>query len=148
MTARNLIILSHPTYVGASGATAAATYAFFTKEYKPPAQSRSLDVDIVHNQNGKFKYLYDNGPGFKQWSPFTVMCHDTFQSELGVAATAQYSRIREMWEYPGALGMRAPEGTYGVHWSSSPMEQAFRAFPIYVTDTPEWDVVVQFEEAT
>lgn len=143
----NLIVLSHATYVGPSGATAAATYSFFTKEYTPPLQERSIDVDIVHNQNGRFKYLYDNGPGFKRWNPFTIACEDVFASVVGATAAGQYARIREMWDYPGTLGMRAPEGVYSIHWAES-IEQAFRSFPISVGDKLEWGVVVQFEEAS
>lgn len=144
----NLIVISHATYVGASGATAAATYSFFSKDYVPPSQDRSLDSDIVQNQNGKFKYLYDNGPGFKKWAPFKLACEQQFSNLLGATAGAQYTRIREMWEHPGVLGMKTPEGTYSVHWAQSALEQAFRAFPHSVNDQIEWEVVVQFEEAS
>lgn len=143
----NLIVLSHATYVGASGATAAATYAFFSKEYVPPTQDRSLEYDIVHNQNGLFKYLYDNGPGFKKWSPFTIACEESFQPVLGATAGMQYTRLQEMWAYPGVLGMKTPEGTYNVHWGTS-LERGFRAFPSEVNTKLEWAVVVEFEEAT
>jgi hypothetical protein len=141
----NLIVLSHPTYVGPSGATAAATYAFFTKEYKPPTQPRSVDSDIVINQNGKFKYVYDNGPGFREWQPFAVKCEDTFQQFLGVDAATQYARLRELWEFPGVFGMQTPDGTYRVHWSDH-YEQNFRAFPRIVNDHLEYEVSVQIEE--
>jgi hypothetical protein len=143
----NTIVISHATYVGASGATAAATYAFFTREYKPPTQERSLEADVVHNQNGKFKYVYDNGPGFKAWQPFTITCGDAFKDFLGATAGLQYARLLQMWEYPGILGMRAPEGTYGIHWAAGGIEPAFRAFPTEVNNKIEWEVVVQFEEA-
>lgn len=144
----NLLVLSHATYVGPSGATAAATYSFFTKEYRPPSQDRSIEFDIVHNQNGRFKWVYDNGPGFNKWQGFSVLCENKFATVVGAIAATQFSRIREMWEYPGVLGMKAPEGTYSVHWSSSEIERAFRAFPTQTTDVPEWEVVVQFEEST
>lgn len=143
----NLLILSHATYAGSSGATAAATYSFMTGEFKPPAQARYIDHDIIKNQNGKFKYIYDNGPGFKAWSPFSVMCEDTF-TQLGLgSATVQYSRLREMWDHPGLLGMQTPDrSVYSVHWSDSSLEQNFRVFPKRVQDKIEYEVVVQFEE--
>lgn len=140
----NLIVLSHPVY----GATPAATYAFFTKDYKPPTQDRSLDYDVVINQNGKFKYVYDNGPGFKKWQPFSIACEQAFASVVGATAGGQYARIIELWNYPGIIGLKAPEGTYSVHWSDNPLESAFRVFPTKTTDKPEWEVVVQFEEAS
>lgn len=146
MTAQNpnVLVLSHAVY----GATPAATYAFMTKGFKPPAQARYLDHDIVKNQNGKFKYIYDNGPGFKAWSPFSIICEDTFAAlGLGSAAT-QFARINEMWEHPGVLGMASPDGrTYVVHWSSTNLEQNFRVFPHKVNDKLEQEVIVQFEEA-
>jgi hypothetical protein len=53
-----------------------------------------------------------------------------------------------LWDYPGVLGMRTPEGTYAVHWSANAIEPAFRAFPTEVNNKIEWEVVVQFEEAS
>lgn len=149
MTAQNyqLLILSMATYVGPSGATAAATYSFFTSDYKPPEQERYIDKDIVKNQNGKFKYVYDNGPGFRRWNPFNIHCENAFATLLGATAGAQLARIQSLWEHPGTLGMVAPDGTYTVHWGSS-MERSFRVFPKMVGDTQEHIVVVQFEEAT
>jgi hypothetical protein len=143
----NLIVLSHPTYVGPLGATAAATYSFFSKEYIPPAQERSLEVDVVHNQNGRFKYLYDNGPNFKKWPPFTIACEEAFAAHLDATAGMQYQRLQEMWEYPGILGLRTPDGTYSAHWSTN-LERGFRAFPNEVNTKLEWAVVVEFEEAS
>jgi hypothetical protein len=141
------ITLSHPTYVGPSGATGAATYSFMTKDYKPPSSERHLEYDVVHNQNGKFKYVYDNGPGFKSWAPFTIRCDDNFLGVLGGNAQVQYGHLSEMWDYPGILGMKTPEGTYFVHWSGENLERGFIAFPYQVGDTIEWDILVQFEEA-
>lgn len=146
MSDPQLLVFSRATYVGVSGATAAATYAFYTRDYEPPSQDRYIDHDIVKNQNGKFKYLYDNGPGWRKWSPFTLVCHNTFSMALGATALAQYERLVTLWEHPGVLGMRAPEGTYTVHWSSE-LERAFRVFPTHTDDPQEFDVVVQFEEA-
>lgn len=143
----NLIIFSHATYLGPSGATAAATYAFMTRGYKPPTQDRSIESDIVHNQNGKFKYVYDNGPGFKSWQPFAILCEDAFASILGATAGTQYARLEELWQHPGVLGMRAPEAVYGIHWAQNAREPAFRAFPVNSGDKMEWEVTVQFEEA-
>lgn len=143
----NTIILSHPTYVGPSGATAAATQRFFTKEYRPPAQDRSLDFDIVHNQNGKFKYVYDNGPGFKRWSTFRVSCQDAFQQFLSLNASQQFAQLLKFWNHPGVLGLSTPDGTYSVHWAQDPQEQNFIIFPKESGDDIEMDVAVTFEEA-
>lgn len=144
----NLIILSHATYVGSSGATAAATYSFFTKDYKPPTEPRAMDKDIVINQNGKFKYIYDNGPGFKQWPPFSVLCEKPFAVHLGGAnPDTQYARLREMWEHRGVLGMKAPDGVHTVAWASD-LDRNFRVFPHLAGATEiEYEIVVQFEEA-
>lgn len=145
MTAQapNILILSHAAY----GATAAATYQFMTKDFQPPAQERYIAKDIVKNQNGKFKWIYDNGPGFKVWSPFTIRCENAWSS-LGLgSATQQLANIRALWEHPGLLGMKAPDGNvYAAHWSSSNLEQNFKVFPRKVGDALEYEVVVQFEE--
>ena len=146
MADRQVLIFSRATYVGASGATAAATYAFYTSDYQPPSQDRYIDQDVVKNQNGKFKYLYDNGPGWRKWAPFEIVCENTFTQFLGVTALAQYQQLVSLWEHPGVLGMQAPEGTYTVHWSSE-IERSFRVFPTTVNDVQEFRVVVQFEEA-
>lgn len=143
----NLIILSHPTYLGPSGATAAGTYKFYTKDYKPPAQDRSLDYDIVHNQNGKFKWVYDNGPGFRRWPPFEVTCQDQWQDILGFNAAQQFANLLKLWNYPGTLLMSAPDGVYSVHWSADPQEQNFIRYPREVGDQIEMDVGIQLEEA-
>lgn len=145
--ARQVLTFSRATYVGPSGATAAATYSFYTSDYQPPTQDRHIDQDVVHNQNGKFKYLYDNGPGWRKWSPFTIKCENTFTSFLnGATALAQYQQLVTLWEHPGVLGMQAPEGTYTVHWASE-IERSFRVFPSTTGDIQEFNVVVQFEEA-
>jgi hypothetical protein len=143
----NLIYLSHATYVGPSGATAAATYAFFTKDLKSPAEPRAIDKDIVVNQNGKFKYIYDNGPGFRQFPPFSILCEARFEILLGGGPDTQYARLREMWEHRGLLGLKVPDGTYTIAWSSD-LDQNFRVFPITAGATQiEREIVVQFEEA-
>lgn len=139
------IIISMATYVGASGATAAATYSFMTSDYKPPAQERHSDYDVVHNQNGKFKYLYDNGPGFKKWAPFNVHCEEAFVSVLGASAAVQFARLTALWEHPGLLGMKTPDGVYNVHWADN-LERSFRIFPKKTADSREYVVTVQFEE--
>lgn len=142
------IILSKATYIprGASTPTAAATYSFFTSDYQPPSQDRSIDHDMVHNQNGKFKYIYDNGPGFKKWSPFNIHCENSWATMQGTAG-AQLANLRSLWEAPGTLGIRTPDGTYTVHWGDS-LERSFRVFPKKVGDPTEHIVVVQFEEAS
>lgn len=138
-----LVILSHPT----SGATPAATYSFITQKYKPPASQRDMSYDVVHNQNGRFKYIYDNGPGFKVWSPFVIRCDNAFQTLLNANALAQYGHLEEMWNYKGIMGMETPEGIYNVHWSTSQLERGFVVFPREVGDSIEYDITVQFEEA-
>lgn len=144
----NLLILSHATYVGASGATAAATYSFFTKEYKPPVQNRAIEADVVINQNGRFKHIYDNGPGFYNWNPFSIVCENKLTPILGATAGGQYARLREMWEHPGRLGMQTPTGdVYSVNWSGNNLERNFRVFPRESGQVIEYEVVVQFEEA-
>lgn len=146
MNPTGLIVLSRPTYVGASGATAAATYTFFSKGYKPPAQERDVSYDIVHNQNGRFKWLYDNGPGFKRWPQFMITCQDKFESILGANAQVQYQHLLEMWEFKGVLGMSAPDGVFNIHWGTDAREDNFIIFPRLAGDQIEMDVVVQFEE--
>lgn len=143
----NLIILSHPTYVGASGATAAATYSFISRGYKPPAEDRMIDFDIVNNQNGRFKYIYDNGPGFRRWSQFLVVCDESFQDLLGAAASVQLSNVREIWNYKGSFGMQAPEEVYSVHWAKDPLERSFIVFPVDPSGPIEQLVAITLEEA-
>lgn len=143
----NLLILSHPTYVGASGATAAATYKFMTKGYQPPAETRHLDSDTVHNQNGKFKYVYDNGPGFRRWAGFQISCQDAFTDLVGATAESQYLNLRRLWNFRGILGLEIAEEVYDVHWAQETIEPAFLVFPRSVGDQVERDVQVQFEEA-
>lgn len=124
-----------------------ATYTFFTKDYKPPQQERALEYDIVVNQNGKFKWLYDNGPGFYQFPPFTIACQESFKGILGIGASTQFANLKALWDHIGTLGMRAPEGTYTVHWAAQALERAFTVFPKESGATIEYDVTVQFEEA-
>lgn len=143
-----LLTLSKATYVGASGATAAATYSFLTVGYQPPAQERYLDFDIVKNQNGKFKWIYDNGPGFKRWPTFMIRCDDNFQGLTGANAATQYARLLELWTHPGVLGMQAPEGSYSVHWAAEPIEPDFLRYPVEPGAHIEVDVAVQLEEAS
>jgi hypothetical protein len=148
MADQNKLTLSHATYLGPSGATAAATYQFMTKGYKPPAETRHIDSDIVHNQNGRFKYVYDNGGGFRRWNTFQVSCQQAFQAILGANAQQQYDRLREMWVHKGVLGMTILGDTYSVHWAQDPMEPAFvPQFPVEVGGIVERDISVQFEEA-
>src|SRR6266550_1446682 len=143
----NLIILSHATYIGASGATAAATYKFMTKDYKPPEQDRYLDYDVIKNQNGKFKYVYDNGPGFRKWNPFSIVCEDKFNNGLlGYTAAQQYAHLLEMWNYPGVMGIFTPDGAFNAHWSTNALGLQYRRFPKSVSDPIEYKVVIQLEE--
>lgn len=143
----NLLTLSHATYLGPSGATAAATYLFMTKGYRPPAENRHIDSDTVHNQNGKFKYVYDNGPGFRRWPSFIVGCESVFAALVGANAEQQYARLREMWNHKGILGMSIAGDSYTVHWAQETLEPAFIQFPVEVNDVIEREISVQFEEA-
>jgi hypothetical protein len=138
------LILSKATYVNASAvATAAATHVFLTSGYKPPSQERYIDMDVVKNQNGQFKWVYDNGPGFKKWPPFQIGLDDKLYPS---GASAALASLAGLWQHPGVLGMQTPEGTvHRVIWGDT-LEQNFRVFP-----TPgkinEYKVDVQFEEA-
>lgn len=136
-----LVTLSHATY----GATAAATHLFVTADYKPPVQERYIDTDVVKNQNGQFKYVYDNGPGFKKWQAFQIRCEDAFSSVANGLGATQYAHLLEMWNHPGVLGMATPEGVHTVHWGKD-LERAFRVFPKKTGDHQEFSVTVQFEE--
>lgn len=143
------IIISVPTYVSPSAvASAAATYAFMTTDYKPPQIDRAIEFDTVINQNGKFKWLYDNGPGFRKWNPFTVRCEDAFYNYLGAGATQQFANLVHVWSYRGLFGLHAPDGTYVVHWSQAAFEPQLRQYPQQSGDPVEYSVVVQFEEAS
>jgi hypothetical protein len=144
------ILLSYPTYVprGSTTPTGAATYQFFTKGYHPPEQARSIESDIVHNQNGKFKYIYDNGPGFKRWSPFEIRCENAFATYAGIGtALQQFNNLKAVWEKPGTLTLQAPEGIYTVNWGDS-LERNFKIYPKKVGAIQEFEVTVQFEEAS
>lgn len=143
----NLVVLSHPTYAVGTTIIGSATYIFFTKGYKPPSQPRAITSDVVINQNGKFKYVYDNGPGFRQWSPFSVICEDKLAKITGLGATAQFAAIQSIWENPGKFGMQAPDGTYDVNWAESAQELAFRVFPKESGDIIEYEVIIQVEES-
>jgi hypothetical protein len=130
------------------GSTAAATYSFFSADYKAPRQGRSTAQDIVHNQNGIFKYRYDNGPNVHAWSPFRVVISERFKGQLG-AATQQWANLSFLWNYSeGPLKLQAPEGIYNVDWSDAPLERQFMRYPAAAGDKEEWDIEVQvtFEE--
>ena len=140
----NEIILSVPT--SGSGATAAATFSFFTSGYQVPRQGRSISADTVHNHNGIFTYVYDNGPNIRTWQPFEIVCSDKFLNYLG-AATQQHSRFEFLWNYTeGSITLQAPEGVYAVRWSDQPLERRFARFPSAVGDKIEYRYQVNFEE--
>jgi hypothetical protein len=131
-----------------SMASPAATYTFFTSGYQPPNQPRYIQNDVVKNQNGQFKWVYDNGPGFRTWSPFKIHCENA--PYFPGSATQQLSDLTSLWNHVGVLGMRTPEGsTFHVIWADNALEQNFRIFP--KADLPvgklEYIVTVQFEEA-
>jgi hypothetical protein len=141
----NLLILSYPTYGPSGDYNPAATYQFLTRGYRPPRQARSVGSDIVHNKNGVFKYVYDNGPSTHQWEPFEVSLEEVYKG--GPSATTQWNNLLDLWDHTGVLRMSTADGTYNVHWSNQPLEKRFISFPSQVGDKIEYSVVVQFEEA-
>ena len=138
----NLIVLSIPT--SGNGATAAATFLFNTSGYNPPRQARAVGWDDVHNQNGHFRYRYDNGPGALSWSPFQLVFNDDFG--FAGSATQQYANFLFLNQYTGSLGLSAPEGSYQVAWGSSDIEHRFNVFPHSAGDKYERRVVVNLVE--
>jgi len=139
------IFLSVPTSAG--GATAAATFGFFTSGYRAPRQGRSTSQDIVHNQNGIFKYRYDNGPNVHTWEPFRIIASDTFRDAIG-SATQQLANLDFLWNYvEGPLGMAAPDGVYSVDWANAPLERVMLDTPLAAGDKIKWAISVAFEEA-
>lgn len=139
------LILSVPTSAG--GATAAATFGFFTSGYRAPRQGRSTAQDIVHNQNGIFKYRYDNGPNVFTWEPFRIIINDNFNNKLAMSATQQLANLDFLWNYiEGPLGLAAPEGVYAVDWANAPLEKVMLGAPLAAGDKIAWAVTVNFEE--
>ena len=137
------IILSIP--ISGGGASPAATFAFMTSGYRPPAQGRTTAQEIVHNRNGIFKFRYDNGPNVYVWTPFQLVLMDAFGG-MGSAAE-QWERLLALWNYKeGPLGMRAPEGEYTVDWATQQLERQFIRYPGAAGDKQEFYVVVNFEE--
>jgi hypothetical protein len=127
------ILMSVPT--SADGASAAATFRFVTSGYKRPHQGRSSSMDQVHNQNGVFRYIYDNGPNAWEWEPFSILLEDALAGVVGGAATQQKANLDYLWNWTGAIGLAAPEGTYVVGWDpSANYEPEFKRFPAEVGD--------------
>jgi hypothetical protein len=108
---------------------------------------RSIDWDDVHNKNGHFRYLYDNGPGPKTWKPFEIVTNDVFTNLLGASATQQWANLQALCEHVGAMGFAAPDGTHQVHWGQSEFEPHFEAMPRAVGDKIDYAVAIQLEEA-
>lgn len=143
------IILSYPT-AGPSGyEIPAATAAFFSEGYTPPYTGRSIGSDIVHNKNGVFKYVYDNGPNFDRWEPFQLRMEDTFATAVGGTATVQYQALLDMWNHVGQLQMSTPDGIYSVYWApgNDLARRYVGPYPKKVGDKIEYSVQVQFEQA-
>jgi len=143
MPAPNIIILSVPT--SGNGATAAATFAFFTSGYQPPRQTRAVNWDDVHNQNGHFRYRYDNGPGALTWGNFQLVFNDSL-APAGPSATQMLANFNFLNQYTGAMGLAAPDGIYSVAWGKSDLEHRFGQFPAGVGDKYERRVVVSIVE--
>ena len=148
MAALNTILLSYPTYGPSGSETPSATYIFFSRSYKPPVTGRSIGSDMVHNRNGVFNWVYDNGPNLNSWDPFDLVMEDTFSAMAGGNATTQYQNLLTMWNYTGQLQLGAPEGIYSVRWATgSQLVREFRAFPETVGDKIEYAATVQFQQA-
>lgn len=142
----NEIVFSVPTSGG--GATPPATFSFMTSGYKVPRQGRSSGMDTVHNQNGVFRYFYDNGPNSRTWEPFAIVASDAFTSVAGGGATQQAANLDFLWQYVGPMGMQAPEGTYTVGWApGTEYLPAFTRFPSEVGDKIELRTDINIVEA-
>lgn len=145
------ILISYPTYGPSGSEVNAATYAFYTRGYNPPAAGRSVGEDLVHNRNGAFKYVYDNGPNFNHWDPFEIVMEDSqafVNSPVGVTATQQYQNLLDLWNHLGQLQMGTPDGTYSVYWAmGNDLVRRWRTFPTKVGDKIEYSVQVQFTQA-
>jgi hypothetical protein len=139
------IVLSVPT--AGKGASAAATFLFFTRGYQAAHQGRASAVDTVVNQNGVFQWYYDNGPGPLEWSPFEIICSDRFSNICGGGATQQKANLDYAWQYIGRLGLQDPLGSYQVLWApGQALERGFRAYPKQIGDPLEMLLTVQFVE--
>jgi hypothetical protein len=136
----NLLTFSTATV----GDVPAATYSFASSGYQTPRQGRSIGMDVVHNQNGIFKYVYDQGPGIYSWDPFELVFDDDL-TDLG-SATVQWENFLNIWNHQGGMGFRAPESTYQVHFSSQELQRRFQRFPASVGDKMEFRVTIQLEE--
>lgn len=129
-----------------AGATPAATFSFFTIGYRPPRQHRISGQDVVSNQNGIFKYRYDNGPGPYEWNTFEIRISDTFRNELG-SATQQQANLDFLWQYKsGPMGMADPERVYSVVWAPVPLEPVFEGFPVAAGDKIHKRYSISLEE--
>lgn len=139
-----LIVLSVP--ISGGGSTAAATFSFWTSGYKPPRQPRATSFDDVNNQNGRFRYIFDNGPGALVWEPFEIAFIDAGKDFAGGAATQQAANLDFLWNYRAAMGMQTPDGIYSVAWADAPLERRFGQFPSAAGDKihDEMRVVVNF----
>jgi hypothetical protein len=138
----NLLVFSTATV----GSQPAATYRFMSSGYKPPRQGRSIAMDMVHNQNGIFKYVYDNGPNIHTWDPFELVFNDKFSNVVGGSATQQYANFLALWNHLGSKGFQAPDGGYQVHFAAEDMEPRFNAWPVETTSKLEYKVTVHIEE--
>lgn len=151
MANTQVIQISYPTYGPSGFEVAAATYSFFTRGYNPPSTGRSIGSDLVHNRNGAFQYVYDNGPNFNKWEPFEIIMEDPrafTNSPVGVSATQQYQNLLDLWEHVGQLQLRGPDGTYTVYWApGNDLVRRWRNYPINVGDKIEYAVTVQFLQA-
>lgn len=142
----NPITISYATY-GPSGAeTPAATYRFMSQDYKPPRRSRASSFDEVVNQNGTFRYVYDNGPAGLSWSPFTLAMLDRFEPLVGATATVQWANLLALWDHRGLKTIQAPDGIYEVFFSDSDLEPRFEVFPGSVGDKIEYRATISLEE--
>jgi len=144
MASRLPLIFSVPT--SAAGATPAATFAFFSVGYKPPRQNRDTAIDRVHNQNGVFNYVYDNGPGAYEWDQFQIEINDAFANGEPGSADTQWANLQFLWNFQGPIGFAAPEGVYSVGWAAAPLERQFARYPGSAGDKIVTRVVINLQE--
>lgn len=141
------ILLSVPT--SGNGATAAATFAYFTNDYRPPRQARFTSADWNKNHNGLHKYNNDNGPGPYTWSPFNLMLADDISRDLP-SPTQMWANLQFLWNYiEGPLQMGTPDGVYLVDWPEGfQLERQFLTQKGAAGDKQrsEYRVTVSFEE--
>ena len=137
-----------PTAGVSGSASPGATMMFFSSGYKPPRLTRASNMDVIVNQNGIFKFVYDNGPGVAKWNQFDILIDEKWNYNGGAgAATVQISNLQSLWRHIGSKTLYAPEGNYTFHWADDDMEQDF-IYPKGVGDKNQYQgrVTISIEE--